>query len=290
MSRVQIPEVPYCVSHSFGSEFLPDFLDNLSKHKLAKLCTFVNSVYRIKYRPKSRKTKYGNINKGFTEEELDRFLSSVKHPKAYLAFLLQSHLGLRVSEAVSIKIDDINFSNNKIRISTLKAKTGDILRMPVRVQKFLKVWVQKHIKSIEKHQGYILFSSNPKQKRLNISPHWLRKIFRETCIVANLNEFYDYADDTRNRFIQKGRKLHRLTTHSLRHYYITKCYNHCKNPVLTQKLARHTDLQSTQTYININLEKMDKVIDEVFAPQNNKDKEEITEFMQMYMKFKKMKM
>src|SRR3989338_730148 len=285
VSWVQIPVVP-SINSVDRIELL---VSSLTKHKLERLSKTLHKIYKEKYRAKDKKRKYGNINKGFTEEELQRFLSSVKDRKSYLAFLLQSHLGLRVTEVVNMKLDDIDFRSNKVRISTLKAKTGDFMFMPSRVRKFLLTWVQKHQNKIEEKGGFVLFSDNPWQKRDHISQHWLRNEFRECCLLTNLDEWYDYADDQKNPRQKGPRKLHRLTTHSLRHYFITKVYNHCKNPILTQKLARHTDLQSTQTYININLEKLGTIVDEVFEPENMQEKDNLMEFMQMYARYKQMK-
>jgi integrase len=260
-------------------------LESLGRHKLEKLRKLVSSLIKTK-KKRSKHTKYGNINKGFTEEELKRFLSSCKPNKAYLAFFLMSHLGLRVREVTNVKFEDIDWVNNKLRISTLKAKTGDFLFMPIEVRKLLLNWVRRYTNEIKAQGGYILFSSNPVQKRQNISPNWLRREFRDTCMLCNLDEWYEYAEDEKNPQLLKNRKLHRLTTHSLRHYFITKCYNHCKNPILTQKLARHTDYRSTQVYINVDYEKMGRIIEDVFEPETNKEKEELVEFMEFYRKWK----
>ena len=91
---------------------------------------------------RSKETKYGNINRGFTEEELKKFFKCCKNEKAYLAFFLMANLGLRVGEVVKIKTEDIDFIKKKIRISTEKAHTGDFLYLHSRVQKLLLYWVQ----------------------------------------------------------------------------------------------------------------------------------------------------
>ena len=277
---------------SFGLRVMSlEGLGNLSQHKLEELRKATSKL--LKNRKKRYKyTKYGNMNKGFTDSELKRFLSSCRHPKAYLAFLMQSHLGLRVSEVARVKLSDIDWHNNKIRISTLKACTGDFLFMPKPVRIQLLTWVQKYSKEIEKSGGFIFYNESNKNKRPHASPDWLRNEFRRTCILANLNEWYDYAEDGKNP-IQKdegSRKLHRFSTHSLRHYFITKCYGHCKNPMLTQKLARHQDFRNTQRYINVNYEKLGKVIEDVFEPKEAKEREELMEFMQVYAKWKENKM
>ena len=127
-------------STSFEYSEMSEKLEGLSQTKLRKLRKLSSSILKKKTKRLGHK-KYGNMNKGFTDDELKRFLNAVKNPKAHLAFFLQSHLGLRVSEVVSIRSEDIDWINNKIRISTLKANTGDFLFMPQPVRKLLLAWV-----------------------------------------------------------------------------------------------------------------------------------------------------
>ncbi|PIO05431.1 hypothetical protein COT47_04895, partial [Candidatus Woesearchaeota archaeon CG08_land_8_20_14_0_20_43_7] len=263
-----------CEFGVLSEEFLEQ-LNSLTKWKLDSLSKAVRTVIRRKYKDKKWQSKYGNMNKGFTESELKCFLSACKHPKAHLAFSLMAHLGLRVSEACAIRTFDIDWVKNKVRISTLKANTGDFQHLTPRVRTLLADWVRIHAKRIEESDGYVLYSDNPTSKRLNISPNWLRNEFRMVCHICNLNEWYDHADDTRNPRIDGKRRLHRLTTHSLRHYFVTKCYNHTKNPMVTQKLARHRNFRSTQTYINVDLEKLGQVVQDVFAPESEKQKDDM---------------
>lgn len=255
--------------------FVP--VEELSKDKLTKLITKLSRIKKYKYK-KNREPKYGNINKGFTETELKHFFSVCKNEKAYLAFFLMANLGLRVGEVVNIKIEDIDLFKHKLRISTEKAHTGDLLYMPNQVQKLLYGWVQKFQQKIMQHDGFILFSDSG---RKNLSPNWLRNEFREVCYLADLNEFYDYC--------KKGRKLHRLTTHSLRHYFITYVYKKSKDPIHTQRLARHREFKSTQTYIHASQEDIDATMREVFDDEGVKVDDEVLDFLKLYETWKKVK-
>ncbi|MEM4097551.1 MAG: hypothetical protein QXS81_02575, partial [Candidatus Micrarchaeaceae archaeon] len=58
---------------------------SLNFHELKALKSAVNAVFVKKYRS-SGAPKYGSINKGFTELELQRFLRSVKNEKFGLLF------------------------------------------------------------------------------------------------------------------------------------------------------------------------------------------------------------
>ncbi len=266
-------------------------VNDLSKGKLVKIITKLSSIRKRKF-SRHKETKYGNINKGFTEAELKHFFSVCKNEKAYLAFFLMASLGLRVGEVVEVKASDIDPVKHKLRVSTEKAHTGDFLFLHNRVRKILYLWVRKFQEKIVQNDGFILFSDNPNGKRKNLSADWLRNEFREVCYLADLNEFYAYGDDVNNpncKKMVKGRKLHRLTTHSLRHYFITHVYKKSKDPVHTQKLARHREFKSTQVYINTSQEDIDKTMREVFEGEDVKVEDEVQDFLKLYETWKKIK-
>ena len=82
--------------------------------------------------------------------------------------------------------------------------------------------------------------------------------------LAELDEVYDTSDETNpNRSV---RHLHRLTTHSLRHYVITSFAKQTNgNLVLTSRFARHSDPSTTMTYITTRKEELYKEIDNAFG-------------------------
>lgn len=270
-----------------GGSDQPKTIENLSKHELENLIKKLSKIKKKKYL-RNKDTKYGNLNKGFTEGELKHFFNCCKNPKAHLAFQLMANLGLRVGEVVKIKIDDINFFKNKIKIDTEKANTVDFMHLHIQVRKLLHDWVQKFSDDIIKHSGYILFSDNQQHTNYHqphISPNWLRKEFREICFLAGLNESYGVSEETYQG--HRERKLYRLTTHSLRHFFITKVYKKSKNPLFTQRLGRHRDFKSTQTYININQDEIDDTIKKAFEEEGiNIKEDEISEFITFFKMWK----
>ena len=201
-----------------------------------------------------------------------------------------ANLGLRVGEVVRIKSSDINWGKNKIRIETEKANTIDFMHLHDKVRIPLRCWVRKYPKEIEENEGFIFFSDLKNRK--HISKHWLPRIFRETCAIAKLDDIYGIADDINNptRKDRPERKLYRLTTHSLRHYFITKVYGSCKDPLKTQKLARHCEFKSTQTYIHLNQDDLDNTITNVFGNSlNSIGAEDMKEFMTFFKLWRNMK-
>jgi hypothetical protein len=79
-----------------------------------------------------------------------------------------------------------------------------------------------------------------------------------------LDEVYDTLDETSPT--RSVRHLHRLTTHSLRHYAITSFAKQTNgNLVLTSRFARCSDPSTTMVYISTKKEELYKEIDNAFG-------------------------
>ena len=140
-----------------------------------------------------------------------------------------------------------------------------------------------HKKQIIRQDKFVLFSDV--KGRLNISSNWLRKEFREVINKCGLSDVY--ADSEERYSKRQNRHLHRLTTHSLRHYFITKVYSNTKNPIHKQKLARHIDFKSTQVYIHSTKEELCGSLKDTF--EKTTDGSEMREFAEMFKAWKKSK-
>ena len=78
-------------------------LKDLNNSQIGDLMKELSRIRKQKY-VRSKETKYGNLNRGFTDGELRRFLSCCTHKKANLAFTMQAYLGLRVGEVVKVNL------------------------------------------------------------------------------------------------------------------------------------------------------------------------------------------
>jgi integrase len=77
--------------------------------------------------------------------------------------------------------------------------------------------------------------------------------------LANIDQVYDISEESNAR---TPRRLHRLTTHSLRHYAITSFSKQTNgNLVLTSRFARHADPSTTMIYISTKKEELYKELD-----------------------------
>ena len=99
---------------------------------------------------------------------------------------------------------------------------------------------------IKAANGHIFYKENDNNH--NDLPHveqnYVRKVFRKIIKECGLDATYGESDES--FYHRKERTLHRLTTHSLRHYAITKLAKSTNgNVVLASKFARHANPSTT---------------------------------------------
>lgn len=218
----------------------------LPKQRLVRAIKILSDARKRRFL-RRRQPKYGSMNKGFTEEELVKFFNALEDPKMILLFSFQAILGLRIGECVRIHLRDLRLKTKELRIDTEKGQRIDYLPIPPQLFEQTMQFISDYEDEIMKRDGYIFWAEHyPKRNRFpHVSPDHARNVFMKTIKKARLDEVYSYSDQ------QKPKLLHRLTTHSLRHYAIT---NHARknngNVFLTSKFARHRDLKTTMIYVH----------------------------------------
>jgi len=224
------------------------FGKHLSKTYLVKALTILSDARKSRFL--RRKTpKYGSMNKAFTDEELERFFGVIEDPKFHLLFSFQAIMGLRIGEAVRVNIKDVNLRTRELRIFTEKSGKTDYSLIPLQLFDRVIHYIDAYEKEIAAAKGFLFFSftkGNRKPETEHCVTSETARAYFEKCIKkAKLEEIYGYAA-TGN-----PRALHRLSTHSLRHYAITNFVRKNQgNAVLASRFARHSNLQTTMTYIH----------------------------------------
>ena len=230
-----------------------------------------------------------NINRNFSEEELEKFFSCVSNEKHLMCYKLQAYLGLRISEAVKVNLSDIDFNRRKIKVWGMKTKELDFLHLHEKVFESVQKWVRIHAKEIKEHQGFLIFSDH---KTGHISKDRMRNYFRAYLKKTKLDDCYVEISTVGKQCLGKSpsRKLRRLSTHSLRHYYVTKVYKETMNPVVTQKCARHRSFKSTSCYINIDSKDCIDALDRTFGNKQTTNQKpetnELEDFVKMFKAWK----
>ncbi|MGC8578307.1 MAG: hypothetical protein ACP5M7_10000, partial [Thermoproteota archaeon] len=144
----------------------------------------------------------------------------------------------------------------------------DSLLIPMELFKETIEFIAKNQEPIKAANGYIFFKDNDNNHNnvQHVDPSYTRKVFRETIKDAGLDYTYGYSEETYPS--HRERPLYRLTTHSLRHYAITRFAKSTNgNVVLTSRFARHADPSTTMRYISKDNEELYKNIDYIFSDQ-----------------------
>ena len=170
------------------------------------------------------KRKAKRIYEGLTEEEFVKLLD--KTPKAHhqLAFLLAYGSGLRISEIISLKPEDVDIKANKIFIRQGKGSKDRIVNLP-------KQFREKHLKLLP----------------LQISDRALEKVFLRNTLKAGINrEIGSYM--TRRRQVP----IYRLHFHSLRMSFALRALEKGVPINQVQILLGHANLATTNRYTKAN--------------------------------------
>lgn len=248
-------------------EVLNRLIPKLPKRKVNELKQLVAKHYARKFNVKNKPLKYGTINKGFTELELEAFLRAIDSPKYRLLFSYQAYLGLRIGEVVKVNVKDIN-SNRELTIFTEKARVLNTLIIPIPLYEQTKDYILSHRQEIDEAQGYLFYTDkigHSKREIAYLEQNYVRKIFRGYVRSANLDEVYAESDESVQG--RSKRQLHRLTTHSLRHFAVTTFSKKTNgNLILTSKFARHLNPSTTLNYIHSDKSELYSFIEQMVKP------------------------
>lgn len=239
---------------------------SLPQSKLEELKSILHKSYVRRFAGKRKTPKYGSINKGFTELELRQFLRTVPNEKFRLLFCYQAYLGFRIGEAIRLHLGNISFEKREITIKSEKSAVSDTLKIPMELFNETKQYVNEYLPEIEAAGGHIFFKENDNNHNNvhHIDEHYVRRVFRETIGKTGLDQIYDYSEENFPGKAPRG--LHRLTTHSLRHYAITRFAKAANgNLVLTSRFARHSAPSTTMRYIAKDNEQLYSEIDNAFS-------------------------
>ena len=141
----------------------------------------------------------------------------------------------------------------------------DSLIIPAQLFKETIDYIRLNQEAIGKAGGYLFIrDANAWSSREEpyVEQNYVRKVFREYVELAGLDETYDTSEESSPN--RKKRRLHLLTTHSLRHYAITRFARETNgNVVLASKFARHSDPSTTMRYIHTDKRELYQAIDEI---------------------------
>lgn len=166
------------------------------------------------------------IKTGFTTKEGVRIQPN---PQIAMVAIVQANLGLRVSDAIALRLTDIVKEGNLFRLNVTEKKTGKKREFPLPAE------IYQYI------MAYMLeYDIKPNQPLFNIGIRAVQKHLKITADYLGWND---------------------IGTHSLRKFYCTELYNNNNfNIELCRQLMLHSSVNVTMRYIGIQPKEIENAI------------------------------
>lgn len=168
-----------------------------------------------------------------TEEEVEELVSVIEHPIIQTAVIFMAKTGLRVSEAINLKLEEVDFQTNKIHV--IDGKGGQYRSVPI--AKSLEPLLQSYIQDVRDADSSNFFAT---KKTGRLSAQYINRVLKETTKQLKW---------TKN-----------ITNHTLRHSFATNLYQKGVSLVAIQKLLGHESLKTTSIYLNVQSDELHEAV------------------------------
>ena len=155
-----------------------------------------------------------------SHEEVVQFFDHVPSLRYRAALMICYGAGLRVSEAVAVKVSDIDSGRNLLRVEQGKGRKDRYAMLSPRLLEVLRIYWRA-----ARPQGY-LFPSWRTGRHLNASS--LQQACRDACLSSGLRK--------------------RITVHTLRHSFATHLLEQGTDVRIIQVLLGHSMIETTARY------------------------------------------
>ncbi len=165
-----------------------------------------------------------------TKDEVKRLLAVLTHTKSRIIVKLLYSSGIRLSECLNLKVEDLELGN---KIGWVRGGKGGKDRMFI-VSNDISQELISYFNKNKQTSGHIFKSGSR-----TLTPRNVQKIVKKAALRAN---------------IQKN-----VTPHKLRHSFATHLLESGTDIRIIQELLGHANLQTTQIYTKVSQEQMRKV-------------------------------
>ena len=165
-----------------------------------------------------------------TKDEIKRMLESTKNKKHRLLIELLYSTGLRVSEAVNIRIRDINIDEKVAFVKYGKGKKE-------RFVKLSNIFIQHYLSYLKRQKKKETYLFSYKEKPL--SPRQAQRIVKSAALRANITK--------------------KVFCHALRSSFATHLLDSGTDIRLIQEILGHSNLATTQKYTKVSKERLMQV-------------------------------
>lgn len=183
---------------------------------------FFEGKYPNSYIPKKDK----RLPEVLTKIEINRMIHSLNNLKHRLVISLLYSSGLRLSEIINLRTQDVNLIDNTIRVQKGKGKKDRIT--------ILSKKVKSELNKYKKGEKYVFESNGKKYNKRSI-----QEIVKKAAKLANITST--------------------VTPHVLRHSFATHLLENGTDIRHIQKLLGHSNIKTTQIYTHVAKDNLRKI-------------------------------
>jgi len=196
----------------------------LAAIKFASLTILKKDLTKNIKRPKKDKA----LPSVLTKDEIKSLINTAQTRKSKLIIKFLYSTGLRVSELVNIRPQDLNLNEKTAIVRKGKGKKDRNIILPESLIQELRNYIEKN-----KENQYLFSKEKP------LTTRNIQKIIKKTAKKAQINK--------------------KVTPHTLRHSYATHLLEQGTDIRIIQTLLGHENLNTTQIYTHVSTEELKKV-------------------------------
>lgn len=183
--------------------------------------------------------------KYITDEEfkkIENYINGLQSPSMKMCLKLMIYLGLRAGEVVELKRENFNecFTHLSFKLKKRKNKNIKDRRLQEKLSLLLKeyyFWFRSHMR-----EGYLFFPFKNQSKNSHIQRDAVTAKFNLMRKCLGIDDVYHVCKD--------GKKLYRLSSHTMRHYAIWRIYKATGDDIkAAQQIIGHIKMETTARYI-----------------------------------------
>jgi len=186
------------------------------------------------------------------KKQLLKLFSYIDDTNVFVGSLLGLFCGLRVSEVCSLKKQDVDFENEKIKVVSGKGNKDRYVMLPVKLKPILEKWFRVY------DSEYVI----PAMYKDKLKGPQLTQKFRKYLVKADLSIFVGNTS--------VGQPRYAYSFHTLRHTYATYLLEKGVDLYYVQRALGHSDIHTTQIYAYISNKDLKDKINFAFGKKEKK--------------------
>lgn len=198
-----------------------------------------------------------------SRDEVSRILGELRGPMRLVAMLCYG-CGLRIGEAMSLRVKDVDFANRQIILRAAKGMKDRVVPIPRTAEQSLKQQIQAATEwhRVDSRDGAArvplpnAFAAKSPAASGQLAWYWVFcSAVRSRDPVSGLMGRFHVDESTFSRSLSSAARkvgiVKRVTSHCLRHSFATHLLNGGTDIRSIQKLLGHSDVRTTMIYTHV---------------------------------------